>query len=169
MTESAERAVYYTKYHDRLIMGAALVTLGVLVLAGVLEGVRDASLVAAVVIAIGGGLFFIAGREALRREPRLIISEDGLWYRDWEIEAVPWRDVGNIFVMGSKFKRDIAIELREPQAFVNDRTEQERTRLKRNRLFRPPHLLISVGAMTVKGGDLLTDLRYVWDAGREPS
>lgn len=135
------------KLRHGLILAAVLTTIG---LASIWLAPADlpyAGWLAAVNLLLAAAILLAVWRAAHDRKPRLIISDEGIWYRDWETDTVPWAAIAEAHLQGSRMQVFACIELRAPQAWLAALPEAQRRRCSKNRLFRPPCLLLPNGAI----------------------
>ena len=168
MTDDADRLAYYTRYKDRLIFAIVMIALGAVTLTGIVPDLRDPELVGALLLALGGLVLGVVWRGLSRRMPRLVLTEDGVWYKDWGIPAVPWRAITRAHIAGGRTRRNVALLLRDPEGFLGGLEREERNRLERSGFFHRAtgNLLIGAAVMDVASGELLDQLRYILE-GRE--
>ncbi len=158
MAAGGERVAYLTRVYDRLLIGGLLFVLGLLVLLGVMSDIRDPLLVGWFNLGLGAAILAYTGYTASRREPRLVIDEDGVWCADWGLEAIPWGEIEAFYVVGGKMRRNICLELRDPAALTDGLPDAALRALERNRLVKLPRLLLPSGALNVNAHKLLAQL-----------
>ncbi len=121
--------------------------------------VPDAELVGAVVLVMAAGVLAVVMRTARDRRPRLVLDRDGVWFRDWDIAAVPWAALDTVYTSGSRLQAFITLSLRDPERFLNALPPAERAGLTSNRLFRRPELRIPHNALDAPLDEVLAALR----------
>ncbi len=121
--------------------------------------VPDAELVGAVVLVMAAGVLAVVMRNARDRRPRLVLDRDGVWFRDWDIAAVPWAAIDTVLTSGSRLQAFITLSLRDPERFLNALPPAERAGLTSNRLFRRPELRIPHNALDAPLDEVLAALR----------
>ncbi len=112
-----------------------------------------------VMIAIGAAFYLAATRTASATRPRLVVSDEGVWHRDWGLDVVPWGEIARVFTGTSRFKTTLCVELKDPEGFVADLPPAVRERLKTNPLTRLPVLRILPTTLKATVDDLLAALR----------
>ncbi|MCH8809888.1 MAG: hypothetical protein IH993_08670, partial [Proteobacteria bacterium] len=98
-------------------------------------------------------------RSARDQRPRLVLDRDGVWFRDWDIAAVPWAAIDAVYTSGSRIQAFITLSLRDPEGFLSALPRAERARLTSNRLFRRPELRIPHNALDAPLDEVLAALR----------
>lgn len=142
-----------------ILLGAvlALVGLGSLIFGG--STVRDAELVGAVALLMSAGVLVMVARGARDRRPRMVLDPDGIWFRDWKIDRVPWTAIDSAYASGGRVRALATLRLRDPEDFLRGLPESERNALKSNPLFRSPELRIPNGAVDAPLNELLAAIR----------
>ncbi|MCH8924840.1 MAG: hypothetical protein IH924_01730 [Proteobacteria bacterium] len=142
-----------------ILLGAvlAVIGLGSLFFGG--SSVPDAELVGAVVLVMAAGVLAVVMRSARDQRPRLVLDRDGVWFRDWDIAAVPWAAIDAVYTSGSRLQAFITLSLRDPEGFLSALPQAERARLTSNRLFRRPELRIPHNALDAPLDEVLAALR----------
>ncbi len=107
-----------TRVQHGILLSAflALVGLASLYFAG--PTVRDAGLVGAVALLLSLGVLIVVLRGARDPRARMVLDRDGIWFRDWEIEAVSWAAVRDAYRSGSRVQTFITIRLRDGEHFL---------------------------------------------------
>ena len=102
-----------TRVQHGILLSAflALVGLASLYFAG--PTVRDAGLVGAVALCLSAAVLIVVLRNLRDLRPRMVLDREGIWFRDWEIEAVSWAAVRDAYRSGSRVQTFITIRLRD--------------------------------------------------------
>ncbi len=142
-----------------ILLGAvlAVIGLGSLFFGG--SSVPDADLVGAVVLVLAAGVLIVVMRSARDQRPRMVLDRDGIWFRDWDIAAVPWAAVDKVYAGGSRLQAFITLRLRDPEQFLNALPGAQRAKLTSNRLFRRPELRIAHNTLDAPLDEVLAALR----------
>jgi hypothetical protein len=163
------RREYYaaeTKIGPGLMLGIALAVIGLAILALGEPMIVDAELIGAVTLVLAAIVLAISWRGARYRRARLVLDEDGVWYRDWGIGNVPWRDIARASLGGSQKQAFLRIELRDAPGFLVSLTKSEQKRLQRNRLVRLPNLRVRHGALDAPLEEILAAIETCIRASR---
>jgi len=88
------------------------------------------------------------------RRPRMTIDSRGLWYRDWSLPPIPWNAIDAVGFRGGRMQSFIEIDLRDAETLIDALPEDQRRRLRGNRLVQPPHLFIPNGALDASLDDI---------------
>ncbi len=142
MTEPRSYTFQTATLHGKVI-GAGVTVLGLLMLLIPDLAVEDAPLVGVMMIVVGATFFYMSMRQSMTKETRLTVDAEGVWFRDWRMDTVPWHEIADVYVGGSRLKSMICIELKDPKGFAQRLPEDQRARLWRNPLVRMPVLRIS--------------------------
>ncbi len=155
-----------TRVQHGILLSAflALVGLASLYFAG--PTVRDAGLVGAVALCLSAAVLIVVLRNLRDLRPRMVLDREGIWFRDWEIEAVSWAAVRDAYRSGSRVQTFITIRLRDGEHFLAGLPEAERTRLKTNRLFRLPELRIPHNALDAPHDTVLATINSAIESSR---
>ncbi len=98
-------------------------------------------------------------RQSITKEARLTVDAEGVWFRDWRMDTVPWHEIADVYVSGSRLKSTICIELKDPKGFAQRLPKDQRARLWRNPLVRMPVLRISPKMIDAPAETILEALR----------
>jgi len=148
-----------TRAQHGMLLSAVLAAIGLasLLIAG--PAAPDAELAGAVALLLSLGVLIVVMRNARDRRPRLVLDRDGVWFRDWDIAAVPWAAIDTVLTSGSRLQAFITLSLRDPERFLNALPPAERAGLTSNRLFRRPELRIPHNALDAPLDEVLAALR----------
>ena len=148
-----------TRIQHGFLLGAvlALVGLGTLLFAG--PSVPDAELVGAVALALSAVMLFVALRHARDASARMVLAGEGIWFRDWGIDPVPWAAIDDAYTSGSRLQAFVSLRLRDPDGFLAALPEAESKALRANRLARLPELRIPHGALDVPLDQVLAAIK----------
>ncbi len=148
---------------NKLVHGALIA--GLLLLVGLWliffadPSIAYAEVLGLINLALAGGILVVALRKAGDRQPHLVLDRDGIWFRDWGLDKVPWQQVRDVYTSGSRIQAFACIEIRDPQALLAGLPDERRRKLNSNRLVRPPRLLVPNGALDAPLQDILAALR----------
>jgi len=93
-------------------------------------------------LCLAAGIAFYNWRQAQDRQPRLVIDDRGVWFRDWALDPVHWRDIAGSLQTGGRLQAFFCIRLRDPDGFLAALPEERRSKAEKNPLIRPPLLKI---------------------------
>ncbi len=136
-----------TKVRSGVLLGAVLAAIGLAVMTFGASSISNAERIGAVILALAAVVLAVVLRGALDRRARLVLDEGGVWYRDWGIGTVPWREIAHASLGGTRTKTYVGIELRDTASFLAGLTASERKHLHHNRLVRLPVLQVPQGAL----------------------
>jgi hypothetical protein len=142
-----------------ILLGAvlALIGLGTVLFAG--TAVRDAELVGGVVLVLSAVMLAVTWRNARDTRARMVLDSDGIWFRDWNIQPVPWAAFDDAYTSGSRLQALVALHLHDPDGFLAGRPEAERKSLGANRLARMPELRIPHGTLDAPLDEVLAAIK----------
>ena len=144
--------------HGLVLAGViAAIGLGIALFAG--PSVADAPLIGAVSLVLAAGIAAFALRAARDPAPRLVLAADGVWFRDWGLPPVPWRNVARVTSVGSRFNPFICVEVDDWEEFAATLDDATRARCRSNRLVRWPRLMVPNGAVDASFDEILAALR----------
>jgi hypothetical protein len=158
MTEPRSYTFPTATLHGKVI-GAGVTLFGLSMLLIPDLAVEDASPVGIMMVVVGAIFFYMSMRQSMTKEARLTVDADGVWFRDWRMDTVPWREIADIYTAGSRFKPMICVELRDPEGFAARLPEDQRARLWRNPLVRMPVLRIAPKTIAAPAEAVMKALR----------
>jgi len=118
----------------------AFIGLAALLLAG--PEVTGGPLLGIVNLCLAAGVAAYNWRLAQDRQPRLQIDRRGVWFRDWELDPVPWPQIAETLHHGGRLQAFFCIRLRDAEALLAALPPERRRKAEGNRLIRPPLLMI---------------------------
>ena len=107
----------------------------------------------------GGGVLVMTVRTVADKRPRMTVSDKGIWFRDWDLDVVPWGEIRKVYMTGIRIKITICVELRNPKRFVATMSPAQRSRLKTNSLIRLPVLRIPPKVLSAPVDEVLAALQ----------
>lgn len=148
-SQAAARCYYVsrTKVQHAGLLAAVLALIGggVLLFGG--GAVPDAGLIGGLQLALAVVVALSAAYLARDRAPRLTIDDEGIWFRDWRLDKLPWSEVADVYIAGSRVRSQLCVRVREGDRLAAGLPEQERKRLLQNPLVHPPELRVPNGAL----------------------
>ncbi len=146
------------RVHGLLIAGVlALVGLGALIAAGPV--VPDGRLIGAINLALAGGVAVYVLRTASNSSLDMVLDDDGIWFRDWNLPPVPWRHVVDASAAGSHLRPMIRVKLREAEFFFAQLDETAPKRRRANPLVHATDLMVPGNALDAPLDDILAAIR----------
>ncbi len=146
-SQPAARCYYVsrTKAQHAALLAAVLALIG----GGVLlsGAVPDAGLIGGLHLALAVVVGLSAVYLARDRSPRLTIDDEGIWFRGWHLDKLPWSEIADVYIAGSRVRSQLCVRVREGDRLLAGLPEQERTRLLRNPLVHLPELRVPNGAL----------------------
>lgn len=145
--ERREFHIARSKLQHGYVLAGVLGAIGLALIALGGDTVPDAGLLAVVNLALAAAVLAMVRRSARDRRPRMVLDHEGLWYRDWGIGPVPWSAIARSTILGSRVQSVLLVRLRDAERFLAGLPEDERRRLRSNRLARLPDLRVPSGAL----------------------
>ncbi len=155
-----------TKVWHGVLLGAVLAVIGLTVMTFSGSSIPNAELIGAVILVLAVAVLAVGLRGALDRQARLVLDGSGVWYRDWGIGAVPWREIAHASLGGAGMKTYLGVELRDTMGFMADLTASEQEHLHHNHLVRLPVLLVPQGAFDASLDEILAAVESGIEASR---
>ena len=93
-------------------------------------------------LALAGGIAFYIWRLLRDKRPRLVIDQKGVWFRDWNLDPVPWSHIEGTLQKGGRLQAFLCLQLRDPEGLFSSLPTEKRGKALANRLIRPPLLMI---------------------------
>jgi hypothetical protein len=88
-----------------------------------------------------------------------VLGDEGIWFRDWKIDPVPWTAIDDAYTSGSRIQAFVSLRLRDPDGFLAALPEAERKALRGNRLAKMPELRIPHDALDAPFDDILAAIK----------
>jgi len=101
----------------------------------------------------------VVWRNARDTSARMVLDDEGIWFRDWAIGPVPWAAFDDAYTSGSRLQAFVSLHLRDLVGFLASLPEAERKALRANRLARLPELRIPHGAVDASLDEVLTAIK----------
>jgi hypothetical protein len=155
-----------TKVWHGVLLGAMLAVIGLAVMTFGGSSIPYAELIGAVILVLAAAVLAVGLRGALDRQARLVLDGGGVWYRDWGIGTVPWREISHASLGGAGMKNYLGIELRDTMGFLAGLTASEQEHLHHNHLVRMPVLVVPPGALDASLDEILAAVESGIEASR---
>ena len=137
------------------LLAAVLAVIGLWALSPFGPEFADAALIGVINLALAAGVAFHIWRSARDPSPRMMVGHEGIWFRDWGLPGVPWEQIADAYLDGARFYSFISIELRDFDGLLAGIDERERTKLRANRLVKPPRLIIPDSTLDAQLSEIL--------------
>ena len=134
------------RVHGLLIAGL-LAVVGVIALFSAGPGLPDGELIGALNLVLAGGVAVYVVRTAWHPGIDLVLDDDGIWFRGWDLPPVPWRHVAQARIAGSRIRTLLYVELDDPEALFAAIDAAAGKRRTANALVRTTRLLIPNSAL----------------------
>ena len=146
------------RVHGMLIAGL-LAVVGVIALFSAGPGLPDGELIGALNLVLAGGVAAYVARTAWRPGIDLVLDDDGIWFRGWDLPTVPWRHVAEARMAGSRIRPLLYVELDDPEALFAAIDAAAGKRRAANALVRATRLLIPNSALDAPLGEVVEAIR----------
>ena len=113
------------------------------------EASEDATLIGMINLIFAAVVFYMTRRSITKSSRLLVLNSDGVWFRDWKGPVIPWQQIGNAELSGSRIKASVRITLKDPEAVMTLLDAADRTAFEKNPLINMPVLKIPNGALAV--------------------
>ena len=100
-------------------------------------------------------------RTAWRPGIELLLDDDGIWFRGWDLPPVPWRHVAEARIAGSRIRTLLYLELDDPEALFAAIDAMAGKRRAANSLVRATRLLIPNSALDAPLDEVVEAIREV--------
>lgn len=124
------------------LLAAVLAAIGLAALFLADPAVTGGPLVGLFNLCLAAGVAFYNWRLVRDPQPRLLIDAQGIWFRDWALDPIPWAQVADTLQQGGRIQAFFCIRLRDAEALLAALPQDRRAAVARNRLIRPPLLMI---------------------------
>ena len=155
-----------TKVRYGVLLGAVLAAIGLAVMTSGASAIPNAQYIGAIIFIVAAAVLAVGLCGALDRRVRLVLDRGGVWYRDWGIGTVPWREISRASLGGTHMKAYLGIEVREMAGFLASLTASERKHVHHNRLVRLPVLHVPQGALDAPLDEVLAAVESGIEASR---
>lgn len=142
-----------------LVVAGLLAVVGVIALFSAGPGLPDGELIGALNLVLAGGVAVYVARTAWRPGIDLVLDDDGIWFRGWDLPTVPWRHVAEARMAGSRIRPLLYVELDDPEALFAAIDAAAGKRRAANSLVRETRLLIPNSALDAPLGEVVEAIR----------
>lgn len=137
------------KIHQGYLLAGFMFISGLALMFYLNDASEDAALIGLVNIGFAAIILFMTRRTLKNSRRLLVINGDGVWYRDWKGPVIPWKQIANVAVGGSRIKAAVQITLKDPEAVITLLNAADRTAFEKNPLINMPVLRIPNGTLAV--------------------
>ncbi len=155
-----------TKVRYGALLGPVLAAIGLAVMTSGASAIPNAQHIGAIILIVAAAVLAVGLFGALDRRVRLVLDRGGVWYRDWGIGTVPWREISHASLGGAHMKTYLGIEVRDMAGFLASLTASERKHVHHNRLVRLPVLHVPQGALDAPLDEVLAAVESGIEASR---
>ena len=148
------------RVHGLLIAGL-LAVVGIIALAAAGPALPDGELIGLVNLVLAGAVAVYVVRTAWRPGIELLLDDDGVWFRGWDLPPVPWRHVAEARIAGSRIRTLLYLELDDPEALFAAIDAMAGKRRAANSLVRATRLLIPNSALDAPLDEVVEAIREV--------
>lgn len=120
---------------------------------------EDAAVIGMVNIAFGVIVFLMTRRSAINSRRLLVLSNEGVWYRDWKGPVIPWNQIAGLNLGGNRIKAAIEVTLKNPEIIVTMLDASDRAAFEKNHLANMPVIKIPNGALEVSLDEVLEKMK----------
>jgi hypothetical protein len=124
------------------LLAAVLGAIGVWALFLADPGTTGGPLLGLVNLCLAASVALYNWRQLRDRQPRLVIDDIGVWYRDWDLDPVRWQDIADHLQMGGRLQAFFCLRLRDPDGFLSRLPPDRRAKMDKNPLIQAPLLKI---------------------------
>ncbi len=96
-----------------MIIAGLLAIVGILSLFAAGPGLPDGNMIGAVALAVAAAMAFHVRRTTGATGPGMVLDGDGIWFREWGMDPVPWRFIAGARMAGNRLRPLIYIEFDE--------------------------------------------------------
>jgi len=157
-----EFGIARSKVQHGLLLAAVLAAIGFAMMFLGPGATSDAFPIGVINLAVAAGILFYNLRAASDKAPRLVVDAQGIWFREWGIDPVPWSEIAAARASGTRVQSYISVTLRDADRLLESLPEESRRKLTSNRLARLPELRIPHGAVEAS----LDEIAAAIEAGR---
>jgi len=144
------------KVHQGYFLTGFLALVGISFITFLNSGSADASMLGLLMLAGSAAIGFMTYRNAQKSEILLILNNEGIWYKDWNVPTINWQHIDDIQLGGSKLKASIRLTLGDPNQVISQLDKEKRRAFEKN-------LLVALPILKIPAGNLESSLEEVRD------
>ena len=138
-----------------LVIAGVLAAVGLLAIFAAGPGLPDGGLIGAVNLALAGGVVVYVLRAAWNPGVDMVLDDNGVWFRDWDLPPVPWRYVANAYTAGIRLRPMVYIDLNDAESFFAQLDAAAQNRSRASPHVRPTRLTVPNGALDAPLTDIV--------------
>ena len=142
-----------------LVIAGVLAAVGLLALFAAGPALPDGGLIGLVNLALASGVVVYVLRTAWNPGVGMVLDDDGVWFRDWDLPPVPWRHVANAHTAGIRLRPLVHVELHDAETFFARVDAAARKPRRANTLVRRTRLIVPNGALDAPLNDIVAAIR----------
>ncbi len=142
-----------------LVIAGVLAAVGLLAMFAAGPALPDGQLIGLVNLALAGGVVVYVLRSAWNPGVGMVLDDNGVWFRDWDLPPVPWRHIANAHAAGIRLRPLVHVELHDAETFFARVDAGARKRRRANPLVRPTRLTVPNGALDAPLTDIVEAIR----------
>ena len=119
----------------------------------------DAEQIGLISLVIAAAVVIYVLRTTSSPKVGMVLDDNGLWFRDWDLPPVPWRYVADAYPIGARLRPMICIEMEDADTYFDGLDQATRQRAQRNPLVRPPQLKIRNSILDVPLSDVVAAVK----------
>jgi len=146
------------KIHQGYLLAVFMLLSGLALMFYLNSASEDATLIGMINIGFAAVVFFMTRRSQLKSSRLLVLNSDGVWYRDWKGPVIPWQQIKNVRLGGSRVRSAVYITLKDPEAVVTLLDAADRGAFEKNPLINLPILKIPNGSLAVPLEQILDEI-----------
>jgi len=137
-----------------LMLAAVLAVIGLWALLFADPEITGGPLIGIIILGLAGGIAFYIWRLSRDKRPRLLVDRQGVWFRDWNLDPVPWSQIENTLQKGGRLQALFCLQLRDAEGLFSALPAERRNKALANRLIRPPLLMIPAHSVDADFGEI---------------
>ena len=152
--------------HGMVIAGLLAVS-GVVALVAAGPALPDGEMIGLGNLALAAIIFLYVRRTTSAAGPGMVLDGDGIWFREWDMPAVPWRFVAGSRMAGNRLRPLIYIELDENQDLFSHMEAVGEASPAISPLVRRGRLIVPNGALDTPLNEVAVAIRSAHDKALE--
>ncbi|MEM7169303.1 MAG: hypothetical protein AAF530_03995 [Pseudomonadota bacterium] len=151
--------------HGYLLSGVlAIIGLAFLFVAG--QEIPNRELAGGAILLAAAVVFYFNWRNGQGSDIILRLSDQGIWYRGWGLETVPWERIAKLDVKGGRMQSFLYLELYDFEKFL---AQNGKAQGGNSRLIKPPAILIPFSDVQADPAEVIETIRDACQAARSAS
>ncbi len=150
-----------------MVIAGLLAASGVVSLIAAGPSVPDGETIGLVALALAAVVFFHVRRTTSTTGPAMVLDGDGIWFREWGMDAVPWRFIAGVRMAGNRLRPLIYIELDNSADLFAHMEASSGTRPSLGPLVRGGRLVVPNSALDAPLNEVAVAIRAAHDDALE--